>query len=139
MQSIMSRFFDDPWQTVWPVVDTSSTLPLDVYEADNSYTVIATLPAVEPDSIHITLHQNVLTLSVDIPQYTPQAGQHLLLVERVSGQLTRSITLPRPVHNEQTEAVYENGVLTLTLPISPDARPKRIAVNTNGHLLQSKN
>jgi HSP20 family protein len=139
MQTAMNRLFDDTWRTVWPVVETSSTLPLDVYEADNGYTVIAALPGVEQDNINITLHQNVLTLSAEIPQYNLQEGQQALIVERPSGKLTRSITLPRPIYADQVEAIYENGVLTLTLPLSPEAQPKRITVQSNGHLLQSNN
>jgi len=62
-----------------------------------------------------------------------------MIVERAAGKLTRSITLPRPIYADQVEAIYENGVLTLTLPISPEAQPKRITVQSNGHLLQQSN
>ena len=139
MQTAMNRLFDDSWRAVWPGVESSSTLQLDVYEADNGYKVIATLPGVAQDNINITVHQNVLTLSAEIPQYDMQEGQHALVVERPFGKLTRSITLPRPIHAEQVEAVYENGLLTLTLPLSPEAQPKRITVQGNGHLLQQSN
>jgi len=139
MQTAINRLFDDSWRTVWPGVEASSTLPLDVYEADEGYTVMATLPGVEQDKINITLDQNVLTLSTEFPQYELQAGQHAILVERPVGKLTRSITLPRPVTADQVEAVYENGILTLTLPLSSEAQPKRIPVQSNGHLLQQSN
>jgi HSP20 family protein len=139
MQTAMNRLFDDTWRTVWPIIETSSTLPLDIYEADNGYTVIAALTAVEQDDISITLHQNVLTLSAEIPHYELQEGQHALMVERATGKLTRSITLPRPVDTDQVEAVYENGLLTLTLPLSQEAQPKRITVQSNGHFLQQSN
>jgi len=139
LQTAMNRLFDDNWRTVWPVVDTSSTLPLDVYEADNGYTVIAALPGVAMDNINITLHQNVLTLNAEIPQYELQEGQQALMVERPAGKLTRSITLPRPINADQVEAIHEKGVLTLTLPLSQEAQPKRITVQSNGHLLQSNN
>jgi len=139
MQTAMNRLFDDTWRSVWPVVETSSTLPLDVYETDAGYSVIATLPGVEQDQIHITLNQNILTLDAEVPQHTLQEGQHALIVERPYGKVTRSITLPRPVHADQVEAVYENGLLTLTLPLSPESQPKRITVNSNGHLLQQSN
>ena len=139
LQTAMNRLFDDNWRAAWPVVDTSSMLPLDVYEADNGYTVIAALPGVEQNNINITLHQNVLTLSAEIPQYELQEGQRALIVERPAGKLTRSITLPRPINADQVEAIHENGVLTLTLPFSLEAQPKRINVQSNGHLLQQSN
>lgn len=139
MQSAMNRLFDDTWRTVWPIVETNAILPLDVYEGNEGYTVLATLPGVEQDHIDITLHQNALTISVDLPQPKLEEGQQALIVERPTGKLTRTINLPRPVYADHVEAVYANGVLTLTLPISPDAQPKRIAVNNHGHMLQSKN
>lgn len=139
MQNAMNRLFDDTWRTMWPSVESSFSLPIDVFESDQSYTVIANIPGVKQENIHITLNQNVLTLGVDVPQFTPQEGQRFLLNERVHGKFTRNVTLPRPVNADQVEAFYENGVLTLTLPIAPEAQPKRITVKTNGHLLQSQN
>jgi HSP20 family protein len=141
MQNTMNRLFDDTWRTIWPAVQsgTGYGLPIDVFETDEGYTVVSDMPGVKQENIHITLNQNVLTLSVEIPQHTPQDGQRLLIGERSYGKFTRSITLPRPVTSDNVEAVYENGVLTLTLPVSPEAQPKRIEVKSNGHLLKSNN
>jgi len=139
MQNTMNRLFDDTWRTVWPTVQAGLALPVDVYEADHGYTVIVDAPGVQQENIHITLNQNVLTLNVDMPQYQPQEGQHPLIVERTYGKFTRSINLPRPVNASAVEANFANGVLTLTLPIAPEAQPKRIEIKTNGHLLESNN
>lgn len=139
MQGAMDRIFDDTWRTVWSAGQSNTSLILDVYESNEAYTVFADIPGVTQENISITLNQNVLTLSVEVPKYTLQEGQRALMVERAPGQFTRSITLPRPIDSEQVEAVYENGVLTLTLPVSPEAQPKQIPVHTNGHLLQSNN
>lgn len=139
VQNTFNRLFDAGWPTLWPNVDPLFALPIDIYEADGGYTLIANIPGVTQEDINITLNRNVLTLSVNVPQYTPQEGQRSVLTERTHGQLTRHITLPRPVNPEQVEAVYENGVLTLTLPIVPEAQPKRITVKTTAPILQSNN
>lgn len=139
MQNTMNRLFDDTWRTVWPAVQSGYALPIDVFESDTGYMVITDVPGVNRENISITLNQNVLTLSAEFPQHTPQEGQRSLMVERGYGKFTRSITLPRPVDANAVEAVYENGVLTLTLPVAPEAQPKRIEIKTNGHLLQSNN
>jgi HSP20 family protein len=139
MQVAMNRLFDDTWRVVWPAVEASSALPLDVYETSEGYTIFASLPGVEQDHINITLNQNVLTFSAEVPSFSPEQGQQALMVERPFGKVSRSITLPRPVHGDAVEAVYENGVLTLHLPVAPEAQPKRITVTSNGHMLQSKN
>ena len=139
IHNTMNRLFDNSWPTIWPNVDPIFSLPIDVYEADGAYTVIANIPGVTQEDINITLNRNVLMLDVNVPQVTPQEGQRSVLAERTHGQLTRHITLPRPVNTEQVEAVYENGVLTLTLPVAPEAQPKRITVKSNTSLLQSNN
>jgi HSP20 family protein len=138
MQNSMNRLFDDTWGTLWPSVEANFALPMDVYQSDQAYKVVANIPGVSQDKINITLNQNVLTLSVDVEQTTPPEGHSAYMTERLSGQFSRTVTLPRPVNSEQVEALYENGVLTLTLPIAPEAQPKRITVKTNGQLLTSK-
>jgi HSP20 family protein len=139
LQNTMNRLFDTNWPTMWSDVDSVFMLPIDVYEADGAYTVVANIPGVTQDNINITLNRNVLILNVNVPEFTPQEGQRSLITERTHGQFTRQITLPRPVNNDQVEAVYENGVLTLTLPVAPEAQPKRITVKTNTPVLQSNN
>jgi HSP20 family protein len=139
MQSAMNRLFDDTWRNVWPAMESNFLLPLDVYQSDQAYTIVANIPGVTQDKIDISLNQNMLTLSVQVPQRTPAEGQTASLEERPYGQFTRSLTLPRAVNSEQVEAVYENGVLTLTLPIAPEAQPKRITVKTNNQQLLTSN
>src|SRR5688572_4768295 len=97
LQNTMNRLFDDNWSTLWSNVDTAFALPIDVYEADGGYTLVANIPGVTQDDININLNRNVLTLNVNVPQTTPQEGQRSLVTERVHGQLTRHITLARPV------------------------------------------
>lgn len=140
MQTAMNRLFDETWRTAWPTVEANYALPVDVYEMDEGYTVIANIPGVQQDNINITLNQNIVTINVDVPQFTPQEGQRALLVERSAGKYSRSLTLPRSVHSEAVEATYENGVLMLHLPIAPEAQPKRITVKSGGqNVLQSNN
>jgi HSP20 family protein len=139
MQNSMYRLFDDTWRSAWPSVESNFALPIDVYESDQGYTIVANIPGVAQDDINLTLNQNVLNLGVEVPQYTPAEGQRSLVMERAHGHFNRSITLPRPVNSEQIEAVYDNGVLTLNLPLAPEAQPKRISVKGNGALLQSNN
>ena len=140
MQTAMNRLFDDTWRTAWPAAEANYAHPVDVYEMDEGYTVLANIPGVQQDNINITLNQNVLTINVDVPQFTPQEGQRALVVERSVGKYSRSFTLPRSIHSEAVEATYDNGVLTLQLPLAPEAQPKRITIKSNGqHMLTSNN
>lgn len=132
MQSAMDRIFENTWRNVQPTL-VNGTLPLDVYESDNAYTVSTVLPGLNIDQIQITLHDGTLTISGEVTQPNAE-NQRVLLQERSYGKFTRSITLPETVDSERVEATYENGVLTLTLPKTPAAQPRLIPVKAaNGH------
>lgn len=127
MQRAMDRFFDDAWRNVQPS-NGDDMLALDVHEGDNNYVVIATIPGINPDDIQISLHDGALTVGAELPQPTVAEGVRVLLQERRYGQISRTINLPQPVDSDKVEAVYDNGVLTLTLPIAESAKPRHIPV-----------
>jgi HSP20 family protein len=130
MQNALDRMFDETWRAARPAED-SYQLALDVYENDMAYQVVASLPGVGADNIQVNWHDDVLTISAELPQQAPQ-GEHVRthMQERTTGRVSRSLRLSRPVNAEAVQAVYEHGVLTLTLPKTPDAQPKLIPVRT---------
>jgi HSP20 family protein len=130
MQSAMDRIFDETWRNVRSGAD--STLALDVHETDTSYIVQTTLPGANPDSIHVSVHDGVLTISSEITP-TPVENTRTLIQERVYGKFTRSLRLPQMVDLDNVNAEFENGVLTLTLPKSPEAQPRQIPVRTHSN------
>ena len=130
MQSAIDRIFEDSWRGVSST--TLSALALDVHETDRAYLVNASLPGVKEEAIQVNWHDGVLTISAELPQLTPNEGNpRALLLERVYGAFTRSIRLNQPIDSEHVEAVYENGVLTLTLPKTPEVQPRQIPVRVN--------
>jgi HSP20 family protein len=134
MQNVLDRMFEESWRTIRPT-NAGNVLPLDVYETDAAYTVFTAIPGVNPDEINVSLHDDVLTISGEVPQPTFAETQNArtLLLERGYGKFSRSIRLARPIDADNIEAAYENGILTLTLPIEPEAQPKLIQVKHNGH------
>lgn len=104
------------------------SLPLDLSENENSYTVHATMPGVNPDDVQINIHGNTLTIHGEGRREENQEGQNYLMHERRAVSFHRSVTLPGPVNADQAEARYDNGVLTLTLPKSESAQPRQIKV-----------
>ncbi len=134
MQNAMDRLFDETWRNWQPFYSAESganALALDVHENDNSYVVTTALPGVQPENVNIKLHNDLLTIEGEIPQQTTENARSLMQ-ERFYGRFSRTIRLPQPVNRDAVEAVFENGVLTLTLPKSPEAQPKTIPVKVNG-------
>jgi HSP20 family protein len=107
------------------------TVPVvDIFERDNSIVVQAELPGFSPDQIDISVENNVLHLKGE--QKTEQSENNQYhLHERTFSSFRRSFTLPMSVDVNKAEAVFENGVLTLTLPKDEAALPKKINVVPN--------
>ena len=137
MQSAMDRIFDDTWRDARPAL-MGSNLPLDVHESEGEYTIVANLPGVNADDININLHDGTLSIGVEIPQPTAEENVRVLIQERFYGKLSRRINLPQPVDADNVEATYNDGVLTLTLPKTEEAKPRAIPVRTT-HMIQGNN
>lgn len=97
--------------------------PVDLYQdKDNTY-VRAELPGVTPDAINVELVNGSLSI---------QASRK---VKSVAGEeeasFSRLVNLPDDVQADKVSAAYENGVLTVTLPVKEEAKPKKISISVN--------
>jgi HSP20 family protein len=128
----MDRFFDETWRAARPVTEVVNAhrFPLDIHESDNAYVVIASLPGFKTDDLNISLNDDVLTISAERLQEAPQEGFQAALTERRNGKFSRSIRLPYPVNADAVDATLDAGVLTLTLPKTPEAQPRLITVKS---------
>lgn len=101
---------------------------LDISETDKSVEVKLDLPGIKPKEIEIQLNGNVLTVSGERKEEQEEKGKTYHRVERRSGSFSRSITLPCAVQEDEVAAEYRDGVLTVTLPKTEEARTRKIAV-----------
>jgi len=130
IQNAFDRAYADGWRTVRANAN-AYTLPLDVYENDAVYTFVATLPGVGAENIQVNWHDDSVTIQAEVPQSAPSTeGLRTHMVERPAGKFSRTIHLSKPIDTEAVEAVYADGVLTLTLPKRPEAQPKVIPVRS---------
>ena len=132
MRSPMDRLFND-WFGDFGNWGESGTryalqLPLDVSETDEAYIVRASLAGIKPEDLDISVQNSTLTIRGEMKQEEERGGERWHLQERRFGQFQRSITLPNNVDSNQVGAQFENGVLTLTLPKSEEAKPRKISV-----------
>jgi len=103
--------------------------PVDIYEGGNHEMVIkAELPDIRRDDIDIRVEDNTLTITGEkkVDETVKQDQFHR--IERVYGSFTRSFSLPATIDTEKVKADYKNGVLTITLPMREEAKPKQIQV-----------
>ena len=129
MQNVMDRLVDETWQDFRPF-NGSNTLPLDIYEDKDNYTIVANIPGLNAEDITINLHDNVLSIDVEIAQPEVNEGTRVLVQERFYGALNRRFSLPQPVDINNVEADYNNGTITLTLPKTAEAKPRQIPVRS---------
>ena len=101
-------------------------LPLDVYTTPEEIVIVASLPGLTPDEVDIAIEGDTLTIRGELR--SPLENVNYLFQERVHGTFSRTLTLNVPVEAQNAEAVFENGVLTLTLPKAEETKPKVIKV-----------
>jgi HSP20 family protein len=103
--------------------------PVDIYENDSKAIVLkAEIPDVSREDISLKVENNTLTLSGRKHADKDVQEQQYHRVERSFGSFTRTFTLPATVDTANIAAEYKNGVLTVTLPLREDAKPKQIDV-----------
>lgn len=102
----------------------------EVREDKNAYVLKVDLPGVPKDNIKIDLNDNRLTLRGERTEEkkTEEKDTHTHFSEMFYGSFTRTMTFPVPVDSEKTEARYENGVLTMTLPKKSAQNVRQITI-----------
>jgi HSP20 family protein len=105
------------------------TPALDIYETLEGLVLEADLPGVQPNNLEIRVQDNVLHLYGKVTW--PITPEHKLLHEEIREEdFYRSFILSDEVDNEQITADFSDGVLKLTLPKAPKAKPRKIEVRT---------
>ncbi len=133
---LMESFFETP--RVSGSKSTTGGLPVDVAESADSYVISAPVPGLKSEDIDITVEDGVLSISgafnhsygsTENADETETAAVKLHIQERRYGSFARKLRLPKDVDGEGIEAKQEDGILTITLPKSEAAQPKKITVS----------
>ncbi len=111
--------------------ESSGTMAMDAYRRGDTVFVHFDLPGVEAGSIELTAEQNTLTVRAD-RRWTPEPDDQVLAQERPQGTFARQLMLGEHLDTEHIEAGYEDGVLTLQVPVAPAAKPRRIEIRGSG-------
>jgi len=107
------------------------TPALDVYEQKENFIVKAELPGMKKEDITVSLHDGSLSISGERRSETKREDAEVYRSERYFGRFQRTVTLPAPVAPDKVKAQYKDGVLTVTLPKTEEAKPKQIDVSVS--------
>lgn len=132
----MDRLFDDffgqfdsglswPGQGALRARQDAWALNVDVAEDDNEVRVTADVPGMEEKDIEVELSDNLLTIHGEKKQERDEKKSNYHVVERSYGAFHRSIPLPGGLLEDKAKAKFKNGVLTITVPKSEEAKASK--------------
>jgi HSP20 family protein len=129
MDALFNRFFGSEWPVEafrsgawWPAMD--------IAERENDVLVKAELPGMKADDIEISVQGNVLTISGEKKESTEDKRENYYHAERRYGSFRREVNLSSAVDVDKIKAEYHDGILTVTLPKTEQAKPKKISVKS---------
>lgn len=136
VREAMDRLWEDSFPRLAPDLwGHAGELPLDIYETPNDLVVKAVIPGVKPEDVEGNITGDTLTIRGQVKEENDVSERDYLLRERRYGAFSRTVHLPGMLKTDKAEAVFENGVLTLTIPKAEEAQPKAIKVKG---MLESK-
>jgi HSP20 family protein len=106
-------------------------MPMDLYRSGDHYVLHADLPGVDPGSVDVNVQNGTLTIKAERTERDTQNVQWIAS-ERFTGTYLRQLSLGEGIDADRIAATYENGVLTVTLPVAERAKPRRVEVQASG-------
>lgn len=104
-----------------------SAMPLDAWREGETFIVEFDLPGIERDAIDLDVERNVITVKAERPPR--DENTEMLAAERPRGVFSRQLVLGDNLDTAHIEASYDNGVLTLRIPVAEQAKPRKISIN----------
>jgi HSP20 family molecular chaperone IbpA len=101
--------------------------PTDIFESEDALTIVMEMPGVDREDIAVNVENGVLNVEgrLDFSKYE---GMQPVYTEYNVGHYRRSFSLSSKIDQDRISAQIQDGVLTLLLPKSEEAKPRRISV-----------
>jgi HSP20 family protein len=109
----------------------SMSMPMDAYRHGDIFRMHFDIPGVRPETIALTVEQDVLTVQAE-RTWEEADGDEVVIRERPQGTFRRELFLSESLDREHIEARYDDGVLTVTVPLVKRAKPRKIEISTVG-------
>lgn len=124
LSALQKQFFGDDWMTSFKGVNIPTT---DVYTKDNQLLVEAHLPNFDQDDVNIHIENNALVISAERHEKEEDKDKKYVVRES-SSSFYRRIALPDRADTDKIEARLDDGVLKVSVPLTPLPEPKKIAI-----------
>lgn len=120
----------DPFRGLSVMQGEGAWVPaVDIYEtASNQFVIKAELPEMKREAIAVTVEHGTLTISGERVPAGDVPRDAFRRVERAYGKFSRRFSLPRSVDVSKVAAEYKDGVLTVTLPMREESKPRSVPV-----------
>ena len=106
-------------------------MPMDAYRRGDVFVLHFDLPGVDPDTIDLTTERNSLTVTAE-RNWQPAEGDELVITERPQGTFSRQLLLGDSLDTERITAHYDQGVLTITIPVAEQSKARKVQVTRSG-------
>jgi len=103
-------------------------IPMDAYRKEDQFLLQFDVPGVESEAIELTVDNNTLTVKAERHAPVLAEGIEALVAERPHGVFTRQILLSDNLDTSKIDAQFADGVLTLSIPVAEEAKPRRIDI-----------
>lgn len=124
---VLRNDFDRLTTRVFDTATRSAGARLDAYREGDSFFIDIDLPGVDPASIDVTVDRKVLSIRAERKR-VEREGVTYVVAERQMGPVSRQVFLSDSLDTDRLDARYDNGVLTLTIPVTEKAKPRKIEV-----------
>jgi HSP20 family protein len=134
MQSLRFDPFRDLDRLAAEVFGTARTpalMPMDCLRTGDTFVCRFDLPGIDPESLEVSAENNTLTVRAERRRNDPE-GSTYLVSERPSGTYSRQLVLGDGLAVDDIRADYTDGVLTLTVPVAEQAKPRKIEIGRGG-------
>jgi HSP20 family protein len=112
-------------------------MPMDAYRDGDRFVVRFDLPGVDASHIDLTVENDVLTVAAERQWQQPEDRQ-VIAAERPQGRFSRQLFLGESLDTEHLEASYDNGVLTVIVPVTEQAKPRKVEIGVGSGNGQAK-
>jgi len=117
--------YRSPWgQPAWSDMGPA----LDMYESDEAVVVEVSLPGVDIEDVSVKVTGDTLSIEGEMKEEKESTGRRYMHRERTYGRFFRSITLPSSAEASKADAVFSQGVLTVTVPKTEQAKPSKVQI-----------